>query len=148
MAASSSARCLANQIAYPEFPVASGMTDTWVRVQLWTLGVDSTLSTWVSGADLWALLGNWMTKNKNYPSPYLVTTQWQCFTAAASSGFTAGQKLDVAPQLAGSSLVHNGSYVAVRVDQNGGIIGVVGIDGNSGTAIAQSCWTSFARLKA
>lgn len=34
-------------------------------------------------------------------------------------------------------------WVALRVNRNGDIIGVVGIDGSSGTAISQSCWTSF-----
>lgn len=34
-------------------------------------------------------------------------------------------------------------WVALRVNRNGDIIGVVGINGSEGTAISQSCWTSF-----
>ena len=39
-------------------------------------------------------------------------------------------------------LQQDGNYVAVRIDANGNTIGVVGV-GTGGSAVAQSCWTSF-----
>lgn len=136
-AAGSNLRCVVNQVNTPYLALPSGTTDTWVRVQLWTLGTGGNLSTWVSGADIVALT------NANTPAPYLTTSQWQCFTAGSGSGYTVGQLLATPPSKPGSTLAHNGSYVAVRVDGTGKIIGVVGVEGSSGSSIAQTCWTSF-----
>ena len=136
-AAGSNLRCVSNQVNSPYLAAPSGLTDTWVRVQLWTLGTGGNLSTWVSGTDIVALT------NSSIPAPYLTSSQWWCFTAGSGSGYTAGQLLNVAPTKSGATLTHNGSYVAVRVDATGKIIGVVGDGSASGSSIAQTCWTSF-----
>ena len=48
LAAASNRRCIANQVGYADsalkYPPASASTDTWIRVQLWTLS-QSTLVT-------------------------------------------------------------------------------------------------------
>ena len=114
----------------------------WVRVQLWTLGSGATLSTWVSGADIVALT------SPATPLPDLSSSEWQCFTAGSNCGYTVGQKLTSPPTKPGSTLTHDGSYVAVRVDSTGKIIGVVAVDPSSGgTAVAQTCWASFSGIR-
>ena len=141
-AAASNLRCVANQVSTPTLPGASGITDLWVRVQLWTLGSGATLSTWVSGADIVALT------SPKTPMPYLSSSEWQCFSAGSNAGYTVGQKLTSPPSKPGSTLTRNGSYVAVRVDSTGKIIGVVAVDpASGGSAIAQTCWASFSGIR-
>jgi hypothetical protein len=139
LANASSVRCVANQVAYPEFPAATTAPDVWVRVRLWTVGADANLSAWVSGSDVIALVNGLSLYS------YLPSAQWQCFAAGNGSGYTVGQLLSTPPTKPGSSLAQNGSYVAVRVDSTGKIIGVVGLGGGGGSAVRlATCWASFA----
>ena len=134
----SSARCVANQVAYPQYPTATTVPDVWVRVRLWTLGSAANLSAWVRGSDVIALVNGLSLYS------YLQSAQWQCFVAGNGSGYSVGQMLSTPPTRSGSSLAQNGSYVAVRVDSTGKIIGVVGLDGSAGSAVRlASCWASF-----
>jgi len=134
----SSARCVANQVAYPQFPTATTVPDVWVRVQLWTLGSGGNFSAWVKGSDVIALVNGLSLYS------YLQSAQWQCFVAANGCGYSVGQMLSTPPTKSGSSLAQNGSYVAVRVDSTGKIIGVVGLDGSGGSAVRfATCWASF-----
>lgn len=141
--------CVAKQVANPPptLPTASAAPDIWVRVQLYTLGIvpgdPSHTSTWVSGADVDAL------NAVSAGAPYLSNTQWQAFTANNHSGYTVGAILNTPPSHnspthtpAGTPLTQNGAYVALRVDANGNIIGVVGIS-SGGSSVANTCWASF-----
>jgi len=133
----SSLHCVANQVAYPEFPIATTVPDVWVRVRLWTLGSGGNLSAWVSGSDVTALVNGLALYS------YLPSAQWQCFAAGSGAGWNVGNVLTAPPTKSGSTLAHNGSYVAVRVDSTGKIIGVVGL-GNGGSAVRlATCWASF-----
>ena len=141
-AASSAVRCVANQVNSPVLPNASATADTWVRVRLWTMGGTpvNTQSTWISGADLAAVVAG------TSATSYLSSTQWQAFSAQSASVYTAGQTVNGPPATPGASppLTQDGLYVAVRFDATGNIIGVVGISGTSGgSAVANTCWTSF-----
>lgn len=139
-AMASNLRCVANQVDNPVYPgpVSSPLVDVYLRVQLHTLGNGvGNMSTWVSGADIVLL------KGVSGATTYLSSTQWHCYSAGPASGYTVNQKLEIPPSRPGSTLQQNGKYVAVRVDRNGNIVGVVGIDGRNGSAIARTCWTSF-----
>ena len=135
----SSVRCIANQVSDPVLPVATTGPDVWVRVQLWTLGSGGNLSTWVRGSEVVALANG----NTDYSA--FSSSEWRCFSAASGSGFTVNQSVNPGPPTKGSATpVHNGTYVAVRVDSTGKIIGVVGLNGTSGSAVRQAtCWASF-----
>ena len=146
--AAASQTCVAKQVSNAPFlATASGSPDIWLRVQLWTLGNGpgnntTHLSTWVSGADVAAL------NAVSAGAPYLSNTQWQAFTADTHSGYTVGAILNTPPththSPAGTPLTHNGSYVALRVNTSGNIVGVVGIGSSSGTSsVANTCWASF-----
>ncbi len=139
LASASSARCVANQVAYPQLPTATTVPDVWVRVRLWTLGSGGNLSAWVRGSDVTALVNGLSLYS------YIQSAQWQCFVAGNGSGFSVGQMLSTPPTKSGASLAQNGSYVAVRVDSTGKIIGVVGLAGSGGSAVRlATCWASFA----
>ena len=147
--AQASMTCVAKQVRNPPapLPTASSVPDSWVRVQLWTLGQAGNLSTWVRGADVVALSGFSTAATSGLyavaaASPYLSSGTWQAFTAAQGSGYTVDQRLTVEPTAPNSTLRQNGAYVAVRVDANGNIIGVVGI-GTGGSTVANTCWASF-----
>ena len=152
--AQASTSCVAQQVGNPTLPTASTQTDMWVRVRLWTLGNSGNLSTWVKGADVVALSapsatlvtsGTFSTISTTATtSTYLSSSAWQCFTAEPGSGFTVDQRLTSPPTRNGSTLTQNGAYVALRVDANGNIIGVVDI-GTGGSAVANTCWASFTR---
>jgi len=139
LASASNARCVANQVAYPQFPTATTVPDVWVRVRLWTVGSGANLSAWVRGSDVTALVNGLSLYS------YLPSAQWQCFVAGTACGYAVGDLLSIPPTKSGSTLAQNGSYVAVRVDSSGKIIGVVGLGGSGGSAVRlATCWASFA----
>lgn len=143
--------CVAKQVANPPtpLPTASLGRDAWVRVQLWTVGQSGNLSTWVSGADVVALSSRSTAIVSVFSvaaaGPYLSSNAWQCFTAGSGSAYTVDQRLTNPPTSSnGTPAVQNGAYVAVRVDQYGSIVGVVGIGSNTGSStVANTCWASF-----
>lgn len=148
VAVASNRRCIQKESALGATPssVASpGPGDTWVRVRLWTLSTVTSSgvsidSTWVKGADVAALL----TTQPTGITYYLNGFDWQCFTALSGSAYSVDQKLSTGntPSRADYALNQNGAYVAIRVDANGNIVGVVDV-GTGGGAVHQSCWTSF-----
>ncbi len=150
--AATSISCVAKEIANPTYPTNQGSSsaDTYLRVQLWTLAA-GTPSNWVRGADVVFL-------QKSGTSVYITSSQWQCFSAGSSPAGVMIQGNLVNPPVAGTIYagqptrnngatvpLQNGAYVAIRVDTNGNIVGVVGLGtANPGTsAVHQSCWTSF-----
>lgn len=145
--AQASMSCVAKQVAAipPALPEPSGGPDTWVRVQLWTLGAAGTGgSRWVKGEDVVAL-------KSGTGTVHLTSVQWQCFSAGNAngntSGYTMGQVLDSTPTKGIKTPAKNGQWVALRVDASGNIVGVVGLNGSSNTsAVAGTCWDSFRGL--
>ncbi len=142
-AAGSSLRCVVNRNVTPQYPSASTTTDTWIRVQLWTVGSGTSASTWASGQDVS------LVKGALPVSTFISATQWQCVTAGDgtgnTSGYTVGQVISVQPVPIGTdtALAQNGKYAALRIDAAGNIVGVVNVNGTGGSAIAQTCWASF-----
>ena len=147
VAVASNRRCIKNESELGETPggIDSPVPgDTWVRVRLWTLSTKTTSgtsidSTWVKGKDVENLLSTQPAGVRHY----LQGSKWQCFTAADGSQYKVDDKLPTGkPNRDDYELKHNGAYVAIRVDANGNILGVVGV-GSGGGAVHQSCWTSF-----
>ena len=152
--AATSLSCVARQLTNPVQPTpdpamtANGGGDNYIRVQLQQkfTGAPSpaTQSTWVSGADL--LLA---------PVPpavasgsFLGTNNWWCYTAGASSGYSAGRMYSDADAKdiarGGTPTLMPNQYVAVRFDVTGKIVSVTSAANTS--AVSHSCWSSFAKV--
>lgn len=113
----------------------------WVRVPEWSIIVNGNKSSWwVRGQDLAALQAT---------SSYLASTSWQLIRREDNSPFTPVGKVETSTPT--QALNANDSispsvtttYVAVRIDSTGAIIGVEPIVTSTGSAISTSCWTSF-----
>jgi len=150
--AATSLSCVAKEVRNPTYPAVItnlSPSDTYLRVRLHTLAGRSTTSAWIKGSDITAL------QLAGTPSPYITSSQWQCFSVGLSK-----VKIDteIVTPMAGTiyngqpSRISNGalprqdgSYVAIRIDISGKIVGVVGvgISTPSTSAVHQSCWTSF-----
>lgn len=113
----------------------------WVRIPLWTITAQGNRgSTWVKGADMAALMPS---------ASYLSSTQWQLIARQNNSAFspvglivnsTPSQPVPSSPNV--TPVVTN-TYVAVRIDATGKIVGVEPLETTLGSAISGSCWTSF-----
>jgi len=124
-------------------------SDTYLRVRLHTLAGETTTSAWIKGSDITAL------QLAGTPLPYITSLQWQCFIAGLSNVNintvsvtpTAGTIYDGQPSRIsnGALPLQDGSYVAIRIDISGKIVGVVGvgISNTDTSAVHRSCWTSF-----
>lgn len=148
--AAASSNCVAKEVTNPTYPGPIGApdpNDTYVRVKLWTLP-GNTPSSWIKGADVTAL------QKPGTPIPYIDASDWQCFVVGDPADVTintvsvtpiAGEVYDGQPSVGTNLPTQNGAYVALRVDANGQIVGVVGFGvtttGNS--AVHHSCWASF-----
>lgn len=137
--AATSVSCVARQ-QDPKLVVGDPGT-AWVRVPVWilTAAVDRG-SNWVFGGDLAAL---------NATSSYLSSTQWQAISVEKNSSFKVKDIVNakpVQPTSAGgnaSPVQSTTTFVAVRIDSTGRIVGVEPIETNQGSALSTSCWTSF-----
>ena len=136
---SSAARCIKNKVTgtTPEFP-ASPAAATWLRVQRYKLlktGTTSTYYYYVKGADVVAL------QQGKFTPLYLGTGDYQKVT-----GTTTVTIVGASPTSGTNTLEKDtGNFVAVRVDQDGKIVGIVGSGATTSTsAVAQTCWASFA----
>jgi hypothetical protein len=135
LATSSFGRCLNNALADPVTgPVtSSASTDNLVRVALWE-------------QDLGGGVKAYFVDGSSFPNPPLITSpvpgpgRWQPFDLVNNQ--LTGTSTDVQPP---GSTQSTDKFVAVRYDADGEIVGVGATGG--GTAIGQSCWTSFAVLK-
>ncbi|MEO5698676.1 MAG: hypothetical protein ABIQ60_16265 [Burkholderiaceae bacterium] len=128
-AALSNQRCVANQVngtrTYPDV----GPADTWVRVQRYKLNGNKF---YVRGQDIVALRGTSTTI-----SSYITATQWQEATSPYAILSGPPGNGNNTPQ------VDTGNFVAVRVNADGNIVGIVGDGTGSTSAVANSCWASF-----
>jgi hypothetical protein len=150
--AATSLSCVVKEVRAGALPSAiPNLTpsDTFLRVRLHTLAATTTPSAWIKGSDITAL------QITGTPSPYITSSQWQCFVVGTPPEVqfgtetlvtpTAGAIYNTAPNVGTNTPQQNGSYVAIRIDASGKIVGVVqdgGATGNT-SAVHQSCWTSF-----
>jgi hypothetical protein len=137
-AATSILNCVARQNGARVNPVPGVVTadDNYLRYQLWALvqSANSTVvdSYYIKGADLAVLVRLGQT-------PYLASTQWQQFNISTN---VAGTISTTTPALSGYVLQRVNQFVVLRVDAGGKIVGAG--DGTDGSAVGDSCWTSFA----
>jgi hypothetical protein len=144
--AQASMNCVGKRVADPVLPLASGAPDVFLRVPLWGLGHGDNVSTWIRGADV-----AYLARDSIEPvDTFLSSNQWLCVSnghGAPNGSWKVGEKYtDPDPKLPSGTRPHElrQQLVAVRVDASGNIIGVVGVGGDSGSAVGwTSCWASF-----
>lgn len=139
--AAASVSCVARQLTNP---ITNGDSPLLVRVRLYREQAGSNSATFVLGSEIGSLTppgGSYLAKN-----------QVQCVQIAGSgmgfsvSGIYSSSNGKYPKKLQLTSPVE---YAAVRVDQEGRIVGVFSIDGpgaGGDTALYVSCWTSFGGL--
>ena len=153
--AAASINCVARQVTSQQLPTPSSGADSFIRVRLQKFtrrtNSDQTLSStrwsrWILGSDVAGL------KAPNGGS-YISGTTWQLFDVGTQSIYpanavgstqtnTPSEDTDAGNEY--SSVPAPSDYVALRMDANGNIVGVVGIGPNTGTtAVYASCWNSF-----
>ncbi|MGE5168822.1 MAG: hypothetical protein ACM3JC_00480 [Rudaea sp.] len=134
-AATSANVCLVNANNAPaSAPSPSSTDDAWFRYRLWVIrhnGNDNIVSSWIKGADLTV----WNTT-------FISSGQWWQFNVATNQ--LSGTATTVAPTPGGGEYgpVQTGSYVVLRVDASGNIVGAGA--GTAGAPVGDSCWGSFA----
>ncbi len=152
-AAVSNQRCVANQVNDARMFPDVGPADTWLRVQRYKLTSNGN-SFSVSGSDIVQLSGSTTATTTKYYvrgqdivalrgsnttiSSYITATQWQ----EATSPYTI---LSGAPGNGNKTpVVDTDNFVAVRVNADGNIVGIVGDGTGISSAVMNSCWASFA----
>lgn len=140
--AAASFNCVQKRVANAVNPpsTTASTQDLYLRVQVKGKGSGDTASTWVSAADI-ALIAS-----RAPAASFMGSTDWFCLTAGSTSTYTGLQVYSNADATAAARFgtpVPIDSYVAIRVNASGAIVGVT--DQPSASAVAQSCWTSFLR---
>jgi hypothetical protein len=143
--AQASMTCVSKQVADPVLP-QPGPDDAYLRVPLYGLDNGDSVSTWIKGAEV-----VFLAFGSEVPvTTYLSNNEWQCVSngTGANGVWEIGKAYaDPDPHLPNGSrpqALVPAQYVAVRVDADGNIIGVVGTAGNNGSAVGwTSCWASF-----
>lgn len=163
--AAASASCVARQVKLaPVNTEAATAGGTWLKVGVYKLNPRSNTpngpvlnnSRWVSGTEILAFAKT----SKNF----IADGQWYCISKQASATVIdgvaevpvkVGDILSVKPSSRGTGdptstpavaeIMVPSVTVALRFNEFGDIIGIVdvGKDGNVGSAITQSCWSSF-----
>jgi len=139
-ATSSAAMCLANQNQNPVSFAPTSSDDTYFRYQLWVIRKqqdNSINSAWIKGADLSVYI-------RNGQLPFLNSSSWQKFAIATNTFY--GSATTTTPSPNGSSeypLAQTGPWVVLRVSSTGALVGA-GASGSGGSAVADTCWNSFA----
>jgi hypothetical protein len=149
--AQASMTCVSKQVADPVLPGPDApFVENYLRVRLYGLGNEDNVSTWIKGAEFDFLTQTDPNpKDPPLPPPYLSSSQWQCVSTGTGDNKWVIGKIydDPEPRLPNGSCPEAlvpVRYVAVRVDEEGKIIGVVGTAGNNGSAVGwTSCWASF-----
>lgn len=165
--AAASASCVARQVNIsPAQTAAQTAGGTWLKVGVYGLNPSNVVgggqpailnsSRWVSGTEILAFAktgGN-----------FIADGQWYCISrdaaatvidGGAESPVNVGRILSAAPTSRGTgaptstpataALLDPSVMVALRFSETGAIIGIVevGNDQNVGSAVTQSCWSSF-----
>lgn len=143
--AATSLTCVGRRVMNPvnPDPTTSATADVYLRVQVRAKGAADTRSTWVSGADILLATAS------SAANSFLGSSNWLCLSAGVASGYTAGLIYVDAEARASNKEgepLPISSYVAVRVNQFGQIVGVT--DTAQASAVSRSCWTSFTRPRA
>lgn len=146
--AATSLTCVARRVLNPVNPAisTSDTSDVYLRVQVRAKSTGNgdnaaNQSTWVSGADV-LLVTSGLPQNS-----FLGADNWYCLSAGNGSGYTAGLIYTNAEATAnnkGGTPVGNNTYIAIRVDSGGRIVGVT--DTAQASAVSRSCWTSFRNM--
>ncbi len=157
--AAQSLTCVAKKVAEGVLPTDADGTKIWVRVRVWVLTVNGNNqdSVWVSGADIFLLA-------KNPLKSFVQQNQWWCLSAGNQAKINSGANVNAVSVTANTAYTVNPSppqsgnpgqlkiaaasttrLVAIRVNAEGDIIGVVGDGGTTGAGVTGSCWTSFRR---
>jgi hypothetical protein len=139
-AATSATSCLVKQNTSPvTAPVTANATgDIYFRYQLWVIRKktdNSIITSWIKGSDLsvYALNGQ---------APFVGSSSWWQFYPSTNA--LAGSSTSTEPTPTGSQnpLEHTGAFVALRINASGDLVGA-GASG-TGSAVAATCWNSFA----
>lgn len=145
--AASSNQCLTKEVGQGHEPAPGSESAAYVRVQL--LKVIRTKNTTkfmnlVPGDDVAAL------HVPNTLPTYLQEGEWQCFSTNINKESNKPFPIDVGETATGAIPTDGfstepGAFVALKIDAAGNIKGVVGIGGTTtdGSAVHESCWTSF-----
>jgi hypothetical protein len=143
--AQASMTCVSKQVADPVLPLDTGHPVVYLRVPLYGLGNGDNVSTWISGYDVVPLA------HKSDEELLLFSSDWLCVSngqGAKNGRWTVGKKYtDPEPMLPDRSRpMKLKQWIALRVDANGHIAGVVGVGDQAGTSAVgwDSCWASFA----
>ena len=163
--AAASATCVARQVTNPVRTAATATDGTWLRVSVYKLTPQSgggptpveNSSLWVSGTEI-------LTYAKR-ANNFIRDGQWYCtfrqsaatvIVGASEVAVNVGDILSVKPTSRGTgdstSLpaealpITPSQMIALRFNEHGDIIGIVGVGTNSnvGSAVTASCWSSFA----
>ena len=162
--AAASATCVARQVLPGNAVVdaTTTATGTWLRVQIWILQPPGGLnyrSTWVSGSSIGAFASG------KSITTFIGSDKWLCLNAGGNATIATGGGSEtpvqagqpytpnpVTPTSIGDgsgtaatvAVASSSDSIAIRVDTNGNIVGVVGLGPDSGTsAVTASCWNSF-----
>lgn len=144
-AASSAARCLANNAQAPNIP-APGGSDILIRVQAFTdpTATGADVYAFVKGSDVAAKLGTssgtLQVKDRNNVS--LASGNVLCVVGdTRPSGSQIHIKNTVYPTPASSA--STSAFYAILVDANGNITGISTVSTVAGGAVSNACWQSF-----
>ncbi len=142
--AATSLTCVGRRVLNPvnPGPTPSPTADVYLRVQVRAKGAADSASTWVSGADILLVTASQSTNS------FLGSSNWLCLSAGSTSGYTAGLiyvDSEARASNKGGDPQPISSYVAIRVNESGQIVGVT--DTAQASAVSRSCWTSFTRPK-
>ena len=133
-AAASNRRCVANDAADQQTPVASSADDAvWVRLQAY-FDAPTGGNAWILGSEvvgLAALAGT---------NSFLTTSQALCVVGGSSKTIVAGGIYAVPASLISPA---TGLWYAVLVNSVGDIVGISHGNPVAGGAVHRSCWTSF-----
>lgn len=163
VAARSINNCVTRQVSTPDLTPSTPTPEagtTYVRVQLQKFqninpnlqNLDRRYSRWVRGTDVYNLRDLRTTPPGG--TVFVTTGQWYQYDRGNLSRYVSatpvpvGGTISTTPTESVATNPQNTSqtadqWVALRVNANGDILGVVGIVDNSGSAVWQSCWSSF-----
>jgi hypothetical protein len=135
LATASFERCLANAQLHKRTETTSQTMDAWLRVRLYRSGPSGDRKFWVHGNDLNSPL---ISKGINHTAAVPKLGEYQQFDPRNSHNNLIPDTVTTTPP---SDIKYVNRFAAVRLDSKGLVVGVGA--GTEGSAIGQSCWSSF-----
>lgn len=138
LAATSALNCIVKRNTAPLTGIAPTAANDGVYFRyrlwaLWKINNHSKVSYWIRGADLAAFVRQGQT-------PWLGSSSWQGFNTTNNTLGSIGTPTAGS----GQELVQQGPYIVLRVSNSGALVGAGDTNAaGSGTALHNSCWTSF-----